>query len=635
MITKWRLFNFKSVKSDTSLDFGSLTIFAGPNSSGKSTCIQSLLLICQTLRNQIGSRSVILNGTLTRLGQFSDLKSFQSDANQILIGWEIQPGRTARGVGQDEYLPWVEDGLLSDEEDGPLVSVTCDVAFDAKTDVPNDPTQLSPQLFSTVIRGRQRDEDGVDQLTVVGLSRSADNGEQALSILRSKNVAEAELERVRSAVGVDIELDENSKQQIKRRYVSGNAIGCDLIHFLPSRIAVAFEYAEEQTYVLTSVIFGTARVPRSRWRAQGRELYIPVSGLKVLTRVFGGSSGTLFENQTPFDRLLLGDEPVSLTQFQEALRSLSFSRRRHFQEELQNNPASQDEFAAAVRAELAEEHGTAFVAPSSGVQASCSYIRLYFSQAVKYLGPLRDEPKALYPLATGLDPLDVGLQGENTAAVLDLHKARLVRFIPPSAFVQPGVSRETVIRTLQVAVGDWLKHLGVADSVESIDKGKLGHELKVNVDQHSGQQDLTHVGVGVSQVLPILVMCLLAERDSVLIFEQPELHLHPRIQTLLGDFFLSMTLMDRQCIIETHSEYLISRLRFRAATAIGSDVANRIKMYFVEKHDGSSTFRQVKVNEFGAIQDWPEGFFDQSQKEAEATLKAAMKKRRDLRTEKG
>ena len=49
MITQWRLFNFKSVKSDTSLGFGPLTIFAGPNSSGKSTWIQSLLLLSQTM----------------------------------------------------------------------------------------------------------------------------------------------------------------------------------------------------------------------------------------------------------------------------------------------------------------------------------------------------------------------------------------------------------------------------------------------------------------------------------------------------------------------------------------------------------------------------------------------------------
>src|ERR1022692_288517 len=103
MITKWKLFNFKSVKNETPLSFGPLTIFAGPNSSGKSTCIQSVLLMCQTLRNQIGSRSVILNGVLTRLGQFSDLKSFGSDANQILIGCELQRARATGPAEQEEY----------------------------------------------------------------------------------------------------------------------------------------------------------------------------------------------------------------------------------------------------------------------------------------------------------------------------------------------------------------------------------------------------------------------------------------------------------------------------------------------------------------------------------------------------
>ena len=131
-----------------------------------------------------------------------------------------------------------------------------------------------------------------------------------------------------------------------------------------------------------------------------------------------------------------------------------------------------------------------------------------------------------------------------------------------------------------------------------------------------------------SQVLPILVMCLLADPDTTLIFEQPEIHLHPRVQTLLGDFFLSMSLLGKQCILETHSEYLVSRLRFRAAAAESADIAKRIRMYFVEKQGESSSFRPVVVNEFGAIVDWPEGFFDQSQNEAEATLRAAMNKRR-------
>src|SRR5208282_2117140 len=132
-----------------------------------------------------------------------------------------------------------------------------------------------------------------------------------------------------------------------------------------------------------------------------------------------------------------------------------------------------------------------------------------------------------------------------------------------------------------------------------------------------------------SQVLPILVMSLLADRDTTLIFEQPELHLHPKVQTRLADFFLSIVLMGKQCLIETHSEYLINRLRYRAATE-GDDnqVTNNLKVYFVEKTTESSNFREVEVNEYGAILDWPQGFFDQSQDESEAILRAAALKKK-------
>lgn len=143
------------------------------------------------------------------------------------------------------------------------------------------------------------------------------------------------------------------------------------------------------------------------------------------------------------------------------------------------------------------------------------------------------------------------------------------------------------------------------------------------------EQDLTHVGVGVSHVLPILVTSLLADGDTTLIFEQPELHLHPKVQTRLADFFLSIVLTGKQCLIESHSEYLINRCRYRAAAEGDNNrVTNNLKLYFVEKTRGESHFREVKVNDYGAILDWPEGFFDQSQFESEAILRAAAAKKR-------
>ena len=151
------------------------------------------------------------------------------------------------------------------------------------------------------------------------------------------------------------------------------------------------------------------------------------------------------------------------------------------------------------------------------------------------------------------------------------------------------------------------------------------------------QYDLTQVGVGVSQVLPILAMGLISNPDDfresdpkialrggyemTLVFEQPELHLHPKVQSLLGDFFLSLALCGRQCIIETHSEYLINRLRYRLAGASPeSDIDQMIKIHFFEKESGESKVREVEVNEYGAIVNWPEGFFDQSVHQAEENI---------------
>ena len=91
MITNWKVSNFKSIREETELSLKPLTIFAGANSSGKSTFIQSLLLIAQTLAHKVSSRSVVLNGALTSLGQFDDLKSNGSETDQITIKCTCEP----------------------------------------------------------------------------------------------------------------------------------------------------------------------------------------------------------------------------------------------------------------------------------------------------------------------------------------------------------------------------------------------------------------------------------------------------------------------------------------------------------------------------------------------------------------
>ena len=152
--------------------------------------------------------------------------------------------------------------------------------------------------------------------------------------------------------------------------------------------------------------------------------------------------------------------------------------------------------------------------------------------------------------------------------------------------------------------------------------------MTVSTDNTNKLQDLTHVGVGVSQVLPILVLSLLAKTDSTLIFEQPELHLHPKVQTRLADFFISQNALKKQCIVETHSEYLINRLRYLVAISEKDSLSKDSILYFVEKDGAYSKYNEIRINKYGVIKDWPKGFFDESEKLASKMLEAAMNKRK-------
>lgn len=84
--------------------------------------------------------------------------------------------------------------------------------------------------------------------------------------------------------------------------------------------------------------------------------------------------------------------------------------------------------------------------------------------------------------------------------------------------------------------------------------------------------DLPDVGFGISQVLPVLVQCFYAPEGSIILIEQPEIHLHPNAQSTLADVMIDVinskengTDRDIQLVIETHSEHFLRRLQRRIA----------------------------------------------------------------------
>ena len=326
--------------------------------------------------------------------------------------------------------------------------------------------------------------------------------------------------------------------------------------------------------------------------------------------------------------------PVTVGALSRSISGLPLVRREALQDQLRKSRVRLEEALRVSLVKAVRPAGTAGIRQRLPTTTAASYIDAVFSGLVRYLGPLRDEPKAVYPIGQSADPMDVGPRGEQTAAVLHLHQRRPVTCIPSSYFSGSPTFATVEVRAaagrtpLADAVKDWLGYFGVIEAVRTADAGKLGHQLEVTTRANEPFHDLTHVGVGVSQVLPIVVMCLLAPIGAVLVLEQPELHLHPKVQTRLADFFMAMALQGKQCLIETHSEYLVNRLRYRIAAAEGDALVSASKVYFVEKKGGQTSHREVVISKYGAISDWPEDFFDQSQEETDRILSAANRKHR-------
>src|SRR5690625_2164164 len=629
MITRWKVRNYKAIKNETVLDFKPLTIFAGANSSGKSTLIQSILLIAQTLSHKVGSRPVVLNGALTSLGQFDDLKTNGTDSDSIVIKLTCKPIvsqsdlQTRSGYISPRRYRF---GLDNRRE------VAVELVFDVDTSSPNrDLLPIQARLFSSHSSSVYRDVDNVDVNANVLIRKSTQPVCEIEGIDSGRHISD----KLRAYLAYDVVLDDGSLAEVKDELKTAKPIGCMLRYFLPDGVIYLIDSVVEDATAITLALQEGGRHAFLFQRRLGREVSLTRECVSVLRGLLEAvvDCDQLFNPKGAVDSLTDGTSDVlTFTEWYKRLIALPRIDRLKVQAALRESDDLYDKILAAVRGSVEDGSKTKdFVEsePPRLVMNSSTYLESFFKTSLKYLGPLRDDPKPLYPLKAAVDPYDVGLRGEHTAFILDSYKGRTVRYIPSESFKSSKISEGMVTRTLEAAVVDWLEYLGVASSVQSRDRGKLGHELKVMLSDSNDARDLTHVGVGVSQVLPILVTCLIADTDSTLIFEQPELHLHPKVQTLLGDFFLSMALSDKQCIIETHSEYMIDRLRFRIAAAPPVTELNDLtKIYFVEQSPDGSLFQEVIVNEYGAIPDWPEGFFDQSQQQAEEILRAAVKKRK-------
>lgn len=236
-----------------------------------------------------------------------------------------------------------------------------------------------------------------------------------------------------------------------------------------------------------------------------------------------------------------------------------------------------------------------------------------------YLGPVRRLAQRDYVWA-GRMPAHIGDDG---AKAIDALIASGVAYQRQQKAGEE-ISGEAVLFQQSAA---WLNTMNLADDLAVKQLGRSArYELQI-INQNEAS-NLKDVGVGVSQVLPVIVAALFAQPGHIVIIEEPESHLHPLAQSQLAELFAQISQQRGvQFIIETHSEHLLTRLQRRVAEQ--KIEPEDLAMYFVERDGTKAKINALKLDDYGEISNWPENFFGDEMGDIAARTMAAMQRKID------
>lgn len=580
MLTRWKLSNFKSIGQPVELEIKPLTLLAGVNSAGKSTLIQSVLLVAQTLAARDPATEIVLNGELVSLGTARDLWHAGSEHRSLQIHFDLKSA--GRRVGVQTAFALQKAGQTES---------TCQTRL------------LWTQIETAEAAAAERWRAGAGlRLRAVDdpRSTSSEPARQSYRVEWGSPDVQREWESHMFA-------QPWARLQQEQVPLVGSRIG--VAQFLPRSLLVHAEPTEKERALRLERYLGPLRreVPEASARAGRRREQIPdplKRQLERLTRRQGYSArleGDYYQDYLTFVNALTQRQRVQIY-----MELSNFAR-----DWVRDSGARADESGWDQEEPL----------PAS-VQQAVAEVRGFFARRLIYIPALRAEPKVLW------NPDDretwslVGLHGERVAQALHRFGSQLVHYWRQ----EEGAEAED---SLAKALYHWLHYLELVDGVEALNLGKLGYRLNLKDGEVDRELDLTSIGLGVSQVLPILTAGLLMQPGDLMLVEQPEVHLHPRAQSRLGDFFLGLVRTGRQVLIETHSDHLTNRLFRRIAEARSgtNDVESLLAVYFAERKKGETTFLRVRPNQYGIVEEWPAGFFDEGALEAQAHLDASLGRR--------
>lgn len=230
-----------------------------------------------------------------------------------------------------------------------------------------------------------------------------------------------------------------------------------------------------------------------------------------------------------------------------------------------------------------------------------------WKDSFEYLSAERIVPQTIY--SSIMQESLLGMHGENALSFLEKYGDSL----EVNDVFEDGSGNKSLL----YYVNQWMDMLFHGFSlklsqISEADAVSLRYSEKSR-DRVSNPHRPINVGFGITYVLPIVIALLKAQENDLILIENPEAHLHPRAQRIIGELLVKAAATGAQIIVETHSDHILNGIRVCTKKELISP--EKIKMFFFMKEDVGTKYN---VNIFAPVMDsegnidiWPEGFFDE------------------------
>lgn len=574
--------NFKSYTEKQYIHFSDLSVLLGANSSGKSTALQALLIMKQTIECNSPDEELLMSGKYVALGDFDDVISDPKKDYFSLAAVLEETEKSENEIENDEFkITWyfkrADDGISAMLTKLDIVYETMTLSFERAENMHYMYINGKRSPFSTVLANLIMVKYNV-HYDIEFNNKLAELLNELSKELLTKKVTTVQTDQ-------PVSLSEIEKFYFKLM---------DRIQTSEDKNYNILEEHGEMAKRVGELLdkFGEMELPR--FEAISRILPKELR-LKMLELALSG-----------LDTMENVDNIIS--KYEKYLSDYSMIKHRVEDFKgvfgLGSNPFRLFDRDVGKKDDLTQL--------KFALDFYNSFLKNILTK-IFFVGPIRETPKGLYNIGFETIPKYVGPTGSYFASVL-LHENKKER-----EYILPDRVEKC---TLSDALAEWMIHLNVASAVDVDKKNSFGFSVSIkNMEQV--KSDIMNVGIGTSQVLPVLISVLLSEPNEILVFEQPELHLHPYSQSRLADMFTEFCKHGRKIILETHSEYFLLRLRYHIVKEYYSKDATAVNFF---QNKGGTKVTSANVSGYGNI-DYPEDFRDETQELLNSILEASFERK--------